>query len=67
MSSKKDYEEKVNKPEYKLKRLYEYKIEIQEFETKLDKNKKQWKELGKAVRSDGQKLSEMKKTLFEMI
>jgi len=58
---------KMNSPEYKLKRMFEYNLEIQKFEANLIKNKKQWRELGASVRSDGQKLSEMIKTLRQMI
>ena len=57
----------MNKPEKKLHNLLKFKIEVQEEEKELITNKKKWRSLGEKVREHGQKVGDMKRTLFEMI
>ena len=53
--------------ELRLKALYNRKIEIQNLEHVNDKDKKLWAKLGEKVRSQSQKIYELKEELIKTI
>ena len=56
-----------NNPQEILKNLLRYKIELQTQEAILKKMKEEWRALSKKLRSKGQEVGMMQRTLIEMI
>ena len=56
-----------NTPQWKINQLLKYKIELQEKEEELKKNKIKWRKLSKTVRSQSQDVYQRKETLIDMI